>query len=138
LIGGNHFPVYQITYSLAARTGEYYTILSEAILLSRAETGYQLVELLQQTPDTPAIILVSDLLSPLMDDSLREKEANQLLFECILELRRLGKTCRIWISAHHPQPRPRLLMALTNAAGQIEKPVLEEMPSQEPQQGWWG
>ncbi|HKJ27901.1 MAG TPA: hypothetical protein VJ965_09705 [Anaerolineales bacterium] len=50
LIGGNHFPVYQIAYALAARTGKYYTILSEEILLSRAETGYQLVELLQQPP----------------------------------------------------------------------------------------
>lgn len=135
LVGGNYFPVYQIAYALAVQTDDYYAVLSEGIVLSRAETGYQLVELLQQTPDTPAIILAFDLLSPLMDESLREKEANELLFECILELRRLGKSCRVLISASQPQPRPRLLMALANAVGEVRELISDVSEEVEMRQG---
>ncbi|MCB2194185.1 MAG: hypothetical protein KQI62_21605, partial [Deltaproteobacteria bacterium] len=119
LLGGNHFPIYQITYALAAQTGDYFAILQEGITLSRAETGYQIVELLRQTENAPTTTLISDMLTPLMDDSLKEKEAGELLFESILELRRLAKFGQVYISAHTPQPRPHLLLALTRAAGAV-------------------
>lgn len=134
LLGGNYFPVYQITYTLAVQSSDYHTILDQGITLSRAETGYQLVELLQQTPGSTTSTLVADLLSPLMDESLREKEASELLFESILELRRLSKTARVYVSAHHPQPRPHLLMALTRAAGQVQEPP-PGLPAPRPQYG---
>lgn len=134
LLGGNDFPVYEVAYALAAQTGDVYTILEEGITLSRAETGYQLLELLRQTPTAPTVTLAADLLSPLMDEGLREKEANELLFECILELRRLGQAAPLFISAAHPKTRPHLLMALTKAADAVQKPP-PGLPAPQPQTG---
>lgn len=122
LLGGNDFPVYTIAYDLAARTGEYYTILKEGIHLSRAETVYQMTELLKQTPSSATPTLVSDLLNPFMEDSLTTKEINQLLFECIIELHRLSKTAPVYVSSCESPTRPHLLMALSKAADLVPKP----------------
>ena len=133
LLGGNHFPVYEINYALAAQTRDYHALLQEGITLSRAETGYQIVELLRQTESAPTVTLASDLLTPLMDEGLNEKEAGELLFESILELRRLAKVGKVYVSAHAPQPRPHLLLALTRAAGtvwQIEPITASTQPRQ--------
>ena len=122
LLGGNDFPVYTIAYDLAARTGEYYAILEEGIHLSRAETVYQMTELLKQTPGSATPTLVSDLLNSFMEDSLTAKEVNQLLFECILELQQLCKTAPVYVSSYESPIRPHLLMALSKAADVVQKP----------------
>jgi hypothetical protein len=134
LLGGNDFPVYEIAYALAARFGDVYTILEEGITLSRAETGYQLAELLRQTPTAPTVTLAADLLSPLMDEGLRDKEAGELLFACLLELRRMGKAAPVYISAAQPKARPHLLMALTRAVDAVQKPP-PGLPAPQPQTG---
>ncbi len=135
LLGGNDFPVYEIVYALAAQTGDVYTILEEGITLSRAETGYQLAELLRQTPTAPTVTLAADLLSPLMDEGLREQETSDLLFACILELRRLGKAAPVYISAAQPKARQHLLMALTRAVDAVQKPP-PGLPAPQNQKGW--
>jgi len=122
LIGGNCFPVYTIAYDLAAQGGDYLTILAEQIHLSRAETAYQMTELLRQTEADQMATLVTEMLNPFMDDGLNEKEASQLLFESIIELRRLGKGNPVYVSSHEAPARPHLLMALANAVGTVQRP----------------
>jgi hypothetical protein len=81
-----------------------------------------MVELLKQTPSdrTPSLIL--DLLAPFHDESVPEREMDQLLFEAILELRRLSREAMVVVSAHAGKNRPRLLKALQHALEQVEQP----------------
>ncbi len=122
LIGGNRYDHYGINYALATATSRYEHILEENLQLSRAETCYQMVELLNQTlaDQTPSLVL--DLLTPFQDESVPEREINQLLFEVILELRRLSRDAAVVVSAHTGQDRPRLLKVLENAVDRVECP----------------
>jgi hypothetical protein len=122
LIGGNRYDHYGINYALAAATSHYEYILDAHIRLSRAETCYQMVELLKQTPADQTPSLVLDLLAPFHDESVPEREMDQLLFEAILELRRLSRVAMITVSAHAGKNRPRLLKVLENAFDQVEQP----------------
>ena len=128
LIGGNRYNHYGINYALAARTSRYEHILEEHISLSRAETCYQMVELLIQTQADHRPSLVLDILATFHDESVPEREINQLLFEAISALRRLGQLATVVVSACLGQNRPHLLRALEKAADRVEYPPIE--PSQ--------
>jgi hypothetical protein len=137
LIGGNRYDHYGINYALAAATSCYEYILDTHIRLSRAETCYQMVELLKLTPSDQTPNLVLDLLTPFHDEGVPEREINQLLFEAILEIRRLSRGAMVAISAQAGKNRPRLLKALENALDQVEQPQIF-LPQSVPQQVWIG
>ncbi|MFL7870104.1 MAG: hypothetical protein AB8I58_14845 [Anaerolineales bacterium] len=122
LIGGNRYDHYRINYALAAATPLYEYILAHHIHLSRAETCYQMVELLTQTQADPAPCLVLDLLTTFYDGGISEREIAQLLFETILQLRRLSRETAVTVSAYTEEKRPQLLKAIESAADQVERP----------------
>ena len=122
LIGGNRYDHYRINYALAAATPLYEYILAHHIHLSRAETCYQIVELLTQTQADPAPCLVLDLLTTFYDGGISEREIAQLLFETILQLRRLSRETAVTVSAYTEEKRPQLLKAIESAADQVERP----------------
>lgn len=122
LLGGNRFLFYEIAYALAAQTERYEEILEKRITLSRAETCYQVLALLAETESTPTLTLVSDLLTSFYDQGVPEKEVDQLLFESLLELRRLSRAAPVVVSAHGKGTRPRLLKALERSADEIFSP----------------
>ena len=126
LIGGNRYDHYGINYALAAATPYYERILGENIRLSRAETCYQMVELLKQTPADQTPSLVLDFLAPFHDEGVPEREINQLLFEAILELRRLSQGAMVTVSAHAGKNRPRLLKVLENTLDRVEQPWVSQ------------
>jgi hypothetical protein len=125
LICGNRYNHYGVNYALAATTGDFKRILDENILLSRAETCYQMVELLHkvQADSTPSLAL--DFLNTFYEKSIPEREIDQLLFEALLQLRRLNQQAAVIISAHSGQRRPRLLKALESAVDWVESPRFE-------------
>ena len=125
LVGGNRYDHYGINYAIAAATPHYEHILNEHIFLSRAETCYQMVELLIQTQANQTPILVLDLLTTFYDESAPDREINQLLFEAILELRRFSQQAQVVVRARPGQSRPRLLNVLENTADQVEYPPLQ-------------
>jgi hypothetical protein len=123
LIGGNHYDHYGVNYALAMEAPHYYEhILDKHIRLSRAETCYQMVELLSQTQADVVPSLVLDLLTPFHDESIPDEEINQLLFEAILALQRLSQSAAIVVSSHAGQNRPHLLKVLENAFDRVEYP----------------
>jgi hypothetical protein len=122
LIGGNRYDHYRINYALAAATPCYEQVLQDHIRLSRAETCYQMVALLAGTQADPVPTLVLDLLATFYDEGVPEREVNQLLFEAVLELRRLSRGAPVAVSAHAGQDRPRLLKVLERAVDRIEGP----------------
>ena len=122
LIGGNRYDHYRVNYALAAATPLYEYILRHHIHLSRAETCYQMVELLTQTQADSVPCLVLDLLTTFYDEGIPEREINQLLFETILQLRRLSRGAAVTVSAHAEEKRPQLLKVIENAVDRVEGP----------------
>ena len=129
LIGGNRYDHYRINYALAAETAHYEYILDQHIRLSRAETCYQMVELLTQTQADPVPCLVLDLLTTFYDEGVPEREIDQLLFEAILQLRRLSRRVSVVVSAQAEEKRPQLLKAIENIVDRVEEP---QAPSFQP------
>jgi hypothetical protein len=121
LVGANRYDHYGIIYALARLTGDYESILAENIRLSRAETCYQMVELLAQTEADEACTLAMDPLKTFYDEGVPEREVHQLLFESILHLRRLSKPAPLVVSAGPSAKRPYLYQALAKAADRIEQ-----------------
>ena len=125
LICGNRYNHYEVNYALAATTGDYKRILAENIRLSRAETCYQMVELLHKVQADSTPVLALDFLSTFYEESLPEREIDQLLFEALLQLRRINQQAAVIISAHLGQKRLRLLKALENTVDRVEAPRFE-------------
>jgi len=125
LLGGNQFSFYDISYALANITPDYESCLENHIYLSRAETCYQMVQLLTEVKTSSRPILVSDLLNPFYDDGVPEREIDLLLFEAIIQLQRLSKKAPVVVSATEKQIRPRLLNILQQHASQIIRPTIE-------------
>jgi hypothetical protein len=122
LIGGRHYDHYGVNYALAVVSPYYEHILNAHIRLSRAETCYQMVELLSRTQTDVIPSLVLDLLTPFYDESIPDGEINQLLFEAILALKRLSQNAAIAVSAHSDGNRPNLLKVLENTLSRVEYP----------------
>jgi hypothetical protein len=129
LIAGNRYDHYWVNYALAAATPRYEFILAHHIHLSRAETCYQMVELLMQTQADSVPCLVLDLLTTFCDEGVSEREIDQLLFEAILQLRLLSREAAIVVSAHTGEKRPQLLKVIERAVDRVEGP---QAPSHRP------
>jgi hypothetical protein len=112
LVCGNRFDPYALAYDLARHTGEYHVLLAERIALARAETAHQWLALLGRTPADGLPILASDLLAPLHDEDLPGREADDLIFQGLLELRRLAAAGPVAVSAAPDPARPGLYAAL--------------------------
>ena len=96
--------------------------MREHIFLSRAETCFQMVELLIQTraDEKPTIIL--DLLATFYDDSVPDREINDLMAEATAQLRRLSQQAPMVISSRPNESRPALIHVLAKLAQRIETP----------------
>jgi hypothetical protein len=124
LVGGNRYDHYGINYAIAAVAPDYERILNEHITLSRAETCYQMVELLIETQADEKPTLVLDLLRTFYDEGVPEQEINHLLFEARRQMRRLNQSAALIVSARSKESRPHLLNVLMNLAHHTEYPPL--------------
>ena len=122
LIGGNRYLLYDVNYAVAAASDDYEYILDRHILLSRADTCYQMTALLKETEPGPDPVLVLDLLATFYDEGVPEKEIDRLLFECVLGLRRLSRTAPVIVSAAEKPARTRLLQVLAGQAAAVLYP----------------
>ena len=122
LIGGNRYDHYGINYALAAETPHYEQILDSHIRISRAETCYQMVELLCQTRATAKPILILDLFKSFYDTAVPERAIQQLLNDAIEEIRRLSGRAAVVMNAQPEQERPYLLKRLERIATHVVRP----------------
>jgi hypothetical protein len=120
---GNRSDMYRVARTLRFLTNDPAAMLQN-IRLSRAFTCYQVVALLEKIPAGSGLpVLVLDLLSTFMDESVRLQEA-ELLFENALQLLEgISSTAPVLISARPllsiSSDRVRLLDALREHAFQV-------------------
>jgi hypothetical protein len=97
LDGGNRFDAYAVARAARGRPE-----VLERITISRAFTCYQVLSLLENTPDIPVPFVVLDLLRTFYDESVRAGERKRLVRDCILQLERLEKAAGGVVSIHPP------------------------------------
>jgi len=112
---GNRSNVYPITKMIRRLTKNVNTTLDH-ILISRAFTCYQVVALLKHE-NSQAPVIVLDLLSTFLDESVNSEEANRLLDCSIIELKRLCLSAPVLVTSKTPSDNN------TNRASLTEKLV---------------
>ena len=118
--GGNSFDAYQVARHVRRQTPRLIEVL-DRISVARAFTSYQVVTLLEQTPDTPAPKLALDLLATFCDESVSVVESERLLGLVIVHLRRLRRNSPVMVSIQ-PPPQPEragLVQILRRAADRV-------------------
>lgn len=122
LIEGNRYDHYAINYAIASASSDYEHIMRQNIFLSRAETCYQMLELLIQTRADQKPTIILDLLASFYDEGVSDREINQLMVESIMQIRRLSQKAPVMISARPDKKRPSLFNVLKNLAHHVEYP----------------
>jgi hypothetical protein len=97
LDGGNRFNAYTI-----ARLARGRPEVLERITVSRAFTCYQVLSLLESTPESQFPFVVLDLLNTFYDESVQAGERKRLLHSCIATLKRLERAAGGAVSVHPP------------------------------------
>jgi hypothetical protein len=120
LMCGNYVDLQRLIYDVAQRAGSrYYDALKSNIVISRAETCYQVASLLRKTEPSKTPTFVSDLLLHFYDEKVREGEATELLAESIQALKRLCQKGPVIVSASGNGQRAQLYATLIQSADRI-------------------
>jgi len=102
LDGGNRFPAYQTVRMLRRLTPDI-VAAAKRILIRRAFTCHQMLELLESTPALPQPYIVLDLLASFYDENVPLPEVNRLLDRSLIQLDRLKLAAPIVVTLGHPQ-----------------------------------
>lgn len=113
--GGNWVSFDRLPLLLREREGRVYETLDH-IQVSRAETCYQMVDVLTWLKPSETPLVITDMLEAFDDDDLTEQEANMLLDKCINQIRLLSKTSPVLISVNALRNRPALPVSLEQIA----------------------
>ena len=97
LDGGNRFNIYPLSLAIGRFTPRLKETLSH-ITLARAFTCYQMITLFEETPALPTPLLVLDLLSTFLDESVTLTESQRLLQLGITHLERLTRMAPVVVS----------------------------------------
>ena len=126
---GNRFNVYPVGRAIRRHTTRVNETL-ERISLSRAFTCYQVLALLEETPEETCPTLVLDLLATFYDEDVKLPESRRLLGRCLGPLRRLSRLAPVVVSACPPKAmvsaeRIGLLEALRDSASVLWEANME-------------
>ncbi len=127
ILGGNHYTLDHLPVLLGRRVIDIYTILNQ-IKVSRAETCYQMLDALKNTPSDKTPLIVMELLSSFYDQNLSNEEVAGVLQSCVVALIHLSQTTPIIITADPDARRPQLVEQLY----QLADGVVEMVPNDEP------
>lgn len=120
LVCGNYLDLQRLIYAVVQRAGEnYYRVLDDNIVMSRAETCYQVVALLCKTKAAATPTFVSDLLLHFYDAKVRDEEAAGLFTQAVQALKQLSRGGPVIVSASPGVGRPQLYALLHKNAGRI-------------------
>jgi hypothetical protein len=115
IAGGNWVSFDRLPFLLTQRQGRVYEVL-DRIFVSRAETCYQMVDVLNALKPSSTPLIVLDLLDPFDDEDLTDMETNMLLDKCILRIGELSQAAPVLISNSQPSPRASLISKLETIA----------------------
>jgi hypothetical protein len=122
LMCDNYVDLQPLFYDVVQRAGRNYAdILQKNIIISRAETCYQVVALLRKTEPAGIPTIVTNMLPRFYDEQVPEKEAAEILGDTILALKRLSQAGPVGVTAFSGNQRPELYTELVENAGRITR-----------------
>lgn len=106
LDAGNRFDPYRVARAVRRQTVQLHEVIGR-IYVARAFTCYQVITLLQQTPETPVPHLVFDLLATFSDQAVTYAESMRLLQMAVEQLQRLRRQAPVIVSVSAVPTRQR-------------------------------
>jgi hypothetical protein len=121
LDGGNSFNAYQVARALRRHSPDLAGL--ERIQLARAFTCYQMLALLESTPQYALPTLVLDMLTTFYDENVPLRECQRLLEASLAHLQRLSRAAPVLVNASWPKAiaseRAQLVEAIEQIADQV-------------------
>jgi hypothetical protein len=114
ILGSNRYSLNYLPVQVASRQIDIYKVLNQ-IQVSRAETCYQMLDVLETTQASQTPLMIVELLSTFYDVNLSDKEVDGILSRCLVEIHRLGRG-PLLITADNDARRPGLMEKLLNSA----------------------
>lgn len=108
IVGGNRISFDHLPLILGEQISNVYEIM-DRILVSRAETCYQMQDVLAALEPSPVPIVITDMLASFFEEDLTPQEVTLLLQKCIGHVHKLSETAPVLISASGDPSRPNLL-----------------------------
>ena len=115
IAGGNRISFDRLPLLLGEQAGNVYEIL-DRILVSRAESCYQMQDALASLSPGPVPLVITDFLEAFYEDDLSHKEVTLLLQNCLNRIQLLSEQAPILISARAYAARPNLISLLEQFA----------------------
>jgi hypothetical protein len=117
VVGANRISFDRLPLILGDRAGEVYEIM-DRILVSRAETCFQMQDVLAYLEPSSSPIVITDMLESFYEKDLSVNEVSLLLKKCVRRIHQLSETAPILISAESNAERPVLLETLERLCDQ--------------------
>lgn len=111
IVGGNRIAFDHLPLLLGEQIGSVYAIM-DRILVSRAETCYQMQDVLAALEPGSAPIVIIDMLESFYEEDLTVQEVTLLLQKCLRRIQELSKTAPILIGSRGDPGRPTLIKLL--------------------------
>jgi hypothetical protein len=115
LDGGNRFDAHGLARALRLLTDQY-EIALQRVQIMRAFTCHQMAALLAGQGQTPAPVLVLELLDTFRDENMPARERQRLLGACMTDLRRLAGLASVLVALSNSRALPEHLARLYTAA----------------------
>lgn len=115
VVGGNRIDFEHLPLIAGEQIGNIYEIL-DRIWVSRAETCYQMLDVLQALKPSAAPLVITDMLASFYEDDLTMQEITMLLQNCLAQVQRISELAPVLIGANADALRPNLIEMLERHA----------------------
>lgn len=128
LDAGNRFEAYRLARAMHRLTRASLDDALRQVRMARAFTCYQVLTLLDETPNSLVPVLVIDLLDTFYDESVDQGERGRLLQACLFNLQRLSQSAPVLVSVRplppsQPQDPTGFFEQVLAAADRVWLPV---------------
>ena len=111
VVGGNRISFDHLFMLIGEQAGDAYAIM-DRISVSRAETCYQMLDVLEKMESSSSPLVITDTLDSFFEDDLTDNEVTLLLKKCLKHMQRLCQTAPLLIGATGDDSRSELLQML--------------------------
>jgi hypothetical protein len=115
VVGGNRISFDHLPLILGDQTADFYEIF-DRILVSRAETCFQMFDVLRALEPSPAPIVITDMLNSFYEEDIPMTEVSPLLQDCITRIKEISQHGPVLIGASGNPERVQLMQMLEEAA----------------------
>jgi hypothetical protein len=115
ITGANRISFEHLPLLLHERADEIYEI-ADRILVSRAETCHQMLDVLRALGSSLSPLVITDMLDSFYEEDLSDREVETILSQCLGLIYKLSENIPVLISASNNPGRPQLIKSLEPAS----------------------